>query len=68
MLRPDDRCVKEAIKLAGQLADLADRIQADSRDNGCALLCATLRESARNITRRAERELEIHQALANRIA
>jgi hypothetical protein len=61
---PYDRneCIREALRLAKALSDLADEGEAlEVSDDGCAVMCGVIRDCAYKIRRRAEQEREDHR-------
>jgi len=54
-----------ALDLARQMVVLAEKGEAESSDNGCAVLFGVLRDCAYKIRKEAERERKAHQAIGN---
>ncbi|OVE74733.1 hypothetical protein BVX97_06415 [bacterium E08(2017)] len=54
--------IKKALEVANQLTLLADEGEAQSTDDGCALLYGVIRDCAYKIRAQADREKEAHRA------
>jgi hypothetical protein len=54
--------IRKSIEFANELTFLADEGEAQSTDDGCALLYGVIRDCAYKIRAQAEREREAHQA------
>jgi len=59
----NNKNIKESLELARKLTVLADKGEASSRDDGCAVLYGVIRDCAYKIKGRAEREREVHKVL-----
>ena len=53
--------IRETIAIAHRLMELADEAEAESKDNGCAVLYGIVRDCAYRIRREAQREEEAHK-------
>lgn len=61
----DDTCdknLKDCLEVARNLTILADEGEANSNDDGCAVLYGVIRDCAYKIRAQAEREREAHKA------
>jgi hypothetical protein len=58
-----NRNIVQALLLARDLSSLADVGEADSTDDGCAVLFGIVRDCAYKIRGRAERERDVHRVL-----
>jgi hypothetical protein len=65
MLQPCNKHLKKTIQIAHQLIDLAEKGEAESKDNGCAVLYGVVRDCAYRIRMEAERERTAHEALGD---
>lgn len=57
-----DEFVHRVLDLAQQLHAMADEAEGHDVDDGCAVLCGVMRDSAFQLRRHAERELLHHRA------
>jgi hypothetical protein len=57
-----DEYIRRAIRLAGDMKNLADEGEVQAPDNSCAVLFGVVRDCAYRIQGRAEREEELHRA------
>ena len=65
-MRPKcNKNIEAALDLARRMVVLAEKGQAESSDNGCAVLFGVLRDCAYKIRMEAERERKAHEALGN---
>ena len=63
MMKGCNRHLLSALALSNKLRDLAEEGEADSEDQGCALLYCIVRDCAYKIRAEAESEMKRHQAV-----
>ena len=56
-------CISRALSLADELMSLADTGEAQSEDDGCAVLYGVIRDCGYAIREQARRERQLHQLL-----
>ena len=57
----DETHIVRALELAKEMSVLAEEGEANSRDDGCAVLYGVIRDCAYQIKGRAERERKLHK-------
>jgi len=55
--------LREALEMSRKMTILADQGEAESTDDGCAVLYGVIRDCAYKIKGRAEREREVHKVM-----
>lgn len=56
-MRPGERPIQEALRLAAELLKLSENGEAETTDDGCRILMGVVRDCAYKIRALAEREL-----------
>lgn len=60
-VRPCDQNIKETLRLAAEMIQLADKGDVEREDVGCGILYGILRDSGYKLVRVAEEEKRVHQ-------
>jgi hypothetical protein len=63
MANGTDEYIRRAIRLAGDMKNLADEGEVQAKDTGCAVLFGVIRDCAYSIQGRAEQEAESHRVV-----